>query len=114
MPNGSRTPRPHLTTEWPKPSHCARHHRTIWGGSRTRHSSVHGSPAARNRGGDDDRPERKNPGGASLRGLSESILAVTYSGMPERHTTIGAERFHFRVRNGIGWFPLAMAARNTV
>ena len=27
---------------------------------------------------------------------------------------IGAERFHFRVRNGIGWFPLAMAARQTV
>jgi hypothetical protein len=39
---------------------------------------------------------------------------VTYSGMPEGHTTIGAERFHFRVRNGIGWFPLAMAARQTV
>jgi hypothetical protein len=29
------------------------------------------------------------------------------------HTTIGAERFHFRVRNGIGWFPLAIAARQT-
>src|SRR4051812_37082033 len=27
------------------------------------------------------------------------------------HTIIGAERFHFRVRNGIGWFPLAIAAR---
>ena len=39
---------------------------------------------------------------------------MTYSGMPERHTTIGAERFHFRVRNGIGWFPLAIAARQTV
>ena len=38
---------------------------------------------------------------------------MTYSGMPEGHTTIGAERFHFRVRNGIGWFPLAMAARKT-
>ena len=38
-------------------------------------------------------------------------LAVTYSGMACGHTTIGAERFHFRVRNGIGWFPLAMAAR---
>ena len=47
-------------------------------------------------------------------GLSVRSLAVTYSGMPERHTTIGAERFHFRVRNGIGWFPLAMAARQTV
>src|SRR5262245_29844449 len=40
-------------------------------------------------------------------------LAVTYSCMPEGHTTIGAERFHFRVRNGIGWFPLAFAARQT-
>ena len=38
-------------------------------------------------------------------------LAVTYSGMACGHTTIGAERFHFRVRNGIGWFPLAIAAR---
>src|SRR5712671_2464871 len=27
------------------------------------------------------------------------------------HTTIGAEHFHFRVRNGIGWFLLAIAAR---
>jgi hypothetical protein len=38
-------------------------------------------------------------------------LAVTYSGMACGQTTIGAERFHFRVRNGIGWFPLAIAAR---
>ncbi len=29
------------------------------------------------------------------------------------HTIIGAERFHFRVRNGIGWFTLAMAARQS-
>jgi hypothetical protein len=49
-----------------------------------------------------------------LRGFPFESLAVTYSGMPEGHTTIGAERFHFRVRNGIGWFPLAMAARQTV
>src|SRR6185503_310663 len=34
--------------------------------------------------------------------------------MPEGHTTIGAERFHFRVRNGIGWFALAIATRRTV
>ena len=33
-------------------------------------------------------------------------LAVTYSCMAKDHTTIGAERFHFRVRKGIGWFPL--------
>ena len=38
---------------------------------------------------------------------------MTYSGMAESHTTIGAERFHFRVRNGIGWFPFAIAARQT-
>ena len=36
---------------------------------------------------------------------------MTYSRMATSHTTIGAERFHFRVRNGIGWFPLAMTAR---
>jgi hypothetical protein len=33
--------------------------------------------------------------------------------MAKDHTTIGAERFHFRVREGIGWFPLAIAARQT-
>ena len=36
---------------------------------------------------------------------------MTYSHMGRPHTTIGAERFHFRVRKGIGWFPLAIAAR---
>ena len=42
------------------------------------------------------------------------ILAVTYSHLAYGQTTIGAERFHFRVRNGIGWFPPAMTARKTV
>ena len=46
-------------------------------------------------------------------GLSNKILAVSYSHMGRPHTTIGAERFHFRVRDGIGWFPLAIAARQT-
>src|SRR5690606_8991797 len=32
----------------------------------------------------------------------------------ERHTTIGAAAFHFRVRDGIGWFHSAMVARETV
>ncbi len=41
-------------------------------------------------------------------------LAVTYSHMGKPHTTIGAGRFHFRVRNGIGWFPPAIAARQTL
>jgi hypothetical protein len=51
------------------------------------------------------------PRGGKPRGLAIESLAVTYSGMACGHTTIGAERFHFRVRNGIGWFPLAIAAR---
>ena len=58
--------------------------------------------------------EQKAPpdysGGASA---SFKSLAVTYSCMPAGHTTIGAQRFHFRVRYGIGWFPLAIAARQT-
>jgi hypothetical protein len=58
--------------------------------------------------------EKKKALLVSQQGFSFRSLAVTYSGMPEGHTTIGAERFHFRVRNGIGWFPLAMAARQTV
>jgi hypothetical protein len=33
--------------------------------------------------------------------------------MGKPHTIIGAERFHFRVRDGIGWFTLAIAARQT-
>lgn len=40
-------------------------------------------------------------------------LAVTYFHAGIR-TIIGAKRFHFRVREGIGWFPLAMATRQTV
>ena len=40
--------------------------------------------------------------------------AVSYFHMGKPHTIIGAKRFHFRVRDGIGWFPLAMAARQTV
>src|SRR5690606_36813103 len=40
-------------------------------------------------------------------------LAMSYSRVESFHTTIGAERFHFRVRDGIGWFPFAIAARQT-
>ena len=47
---------------------------------------------------------------AALRSRPKSaILPICHMGRP--HTTIGAEHFHFRVRNGIGWFLLAMAAR---
>jgi hypothetical protein len=31
--------------------------------------------------------------------------------MAYRHTTIGATAFHFRVRNGAGWFRYAMVTR---
>src|SRR5579862_5178352 len=56
--------------------------------------------------------QRKSPDTlSSIGAFCMRSLAVTYSGMAESHTTIGAERFHFRVRNGIGWFPFAIAAR---
>ena len=60
-----------------------------------------------------DCPKKKPPPDRSDGGFVFKSLAVTYSCMPEGHTTIGAERFHFRVRKGIGWFPLAIAARQT-
>jgi hypothetical protein len=55
-------------------------------------------------------PRRLSPSGVRLRFKS---LAVTYFHIDKVDTSIGAERFHFRVRKGIGWFPLAMAARQT-
>ena len=61
------------------------------------------------RHGRDEKKPRRLPVGVSR----FKSLAVTYSCMVDDHTTIGAERFHFRVRKGIGWFPLAMAARQT-
>ena len=45
--------------------------------------------------------------------LVKKALAVTYSRM-RMHTTIGAGSFHFRVREGIGWYQTAMAARETL
>ena len=56
---------------------------------------------------------KKNPFDLSIKGTLNKNLAVTYSHMGRPHTTIGAGRLHFRVRNGIGWFPSAMAARQT-
>ena len=61
--------------------------------------------------------KRENPRRFPVRGfiISQKIksLAVTYFHIDKVDTSIGAERFHFRVRKGIGWFPLAMAARQT-
>ena len=57
-------------------------------------------------------PKKESPvdvvNGASVKEPGDDLLS---HGM--HHTTIGAERFHFRVRDGIGWFPFAMAARQT-
>ena len=38
-------------------------------------------------------------------------LATTYSHEAFRYTTIGAAMFHFRVRDGNGWFHYAMVTR---
>ena len=46
-------------------------------------------------------------------GLCVRCLAASYFHMGRPQTIIGAERFHFRVRDGVGWFPLAMTARQT-
>ena len=60
--------------------------------------------------------QSKNPRRQGRRGFSTwqiKSLAVTYFRIDNIDTSIGAERFHFRVRKGIGWFPLAIAARQT-
>ena len=38
---------------------------------------------------------------------------MTYFHMGRPHTIIGAEWFHFRVRDGIGWYPNAVVAGRT-
>ena len=53
----------------------------------------------------------KGPGTFPYRGLLHEKPGSDLLWHGKSHTTIGAERFHFRVRNGIGWFPLAIAAR---
>ncbi len=40
-------------------------------------------------------------------------LAIPYFRMATCHTIIGAKRFHCRVRDGIGWFTLAMVTKQT-
>ena len=44
-------------------------------------------------------------------GLRFRRLAMSYFHMANCHTIIGAKRFHFRVRDGIGWFTLAMVTK---
>ena len=59
------------------------------------------------------RTGNKKPASSRWRVSVLKSLAVSYFHVAKHHTIIGAERFHFRVRKGIGWFPLAMAARQT-
>ena len=44
-------------------------------------------------------------------GFGFKRLAIPYFRMANCHTIIGAKRFHFRVRDGIGWFTLAMVTK---
>jgi hypothetical protein len=54
-------------------------------------------------------PTKKEPGSNFLEpGI---YLATTYSHKTFRLTTIGAAAFHFRVRNGTGWFHRALVTR---
>ncbi len=54
---------------------------------------------------------KKSPEHKVLGAFSKRCLTITYSRMGRPHTTIGALRFHFRVRQGIGWFTQAMVVR---
>ncbi len=45
-------------------------------------------------------------------GPSREIPATSYSPTPNRRSTIGAEGFHFRVRDGNGWVTFAIATEN--
>ena len=58
--------------------------------------------------------QEKSPNGYTVGASWNKCPAVSYFHMGKPHTIIGAKRFHFRVRDGVGWFPLAMAARQTV
>ena len=46
-------------------------------------------------------------------GFNIKSLAIPYFRMANCHTIIGAKRFHFRVRDGIGWFTFAMVTKQT-
>ena len=55
---------------------------------------------------------KKEPDSEHLLCLEPGIyLATTYSHKTYRLTTIGAAAFHFRVRNGTGWFHRALVTR---
>ena len=56
------------------------------------------------------RGQKKSPAPSFLK-MPGKYLAATYSHRTCRPNTIGAAAFHFRVRNGTGWFHRALATR---
>ncbi len=54
---------------------------------------------------------KKEPGTLRCCKVPGIYLATTYSHRTYRPTTIGAVAFHFRVRNGTGWFHHALVTR---
>lgn len=54
----------------------------------------------------------RDGGGYGGRGVRLQDLAATYSPTSLQRSTIGAGGFHGRVRDGVGWFTAAMAARS--
>ena len=68
-----------------------------------------GPPPNRNAEGTPD-PENRSARHL-LSKMPGEYLAATYSHRAYRPTTIGAAAFHFRVRNGTGWFRRAMTTR---
>ena len=75
----------------------------------------HGSPAAPQPGRCPSPRRTRFPGKKRARHLLSKMpgkyLATTYSRKTCRLTTIGAAAFHFRVRNGTGWFHRALVTR---
>ena len=80
-----------------------------------RTSCVTWQPALRAalRGSRTSHPKPKSPCSNAAGALWFRSLAMTYSHMGKPHTTIGDVTFHFRVRDGVGWFHYSMVARQT-
>ena len=56
---------------------------------------------------------KKTQGEGLFLGFVVKRLAIPYFHTTTCRTIIGAKRFHFRVRDGIGWFTLAMVTKQT-
>ena len=58
-------------------------------------------------------PGKKKPGGLGSPRACVRRLAIPYFRTANCRTIIGAKRFHFRVRDGVGWFTLAMVTKQS-